>query len=89
MGVHDIYGKCQIKYGPCELKKFSIGDKVPIEDGAYISYEGIVVILHGQFIAEFPDLRTKYGGRLQPLEIVNRVNPIKKAIDGMRARDDR
>lgn len=38
----------QMKNGPCYLEVYEIGDKAPIRDGIYISYEGIIVIIDGK-----------------------------------------
>lgn len=65
MGIYTTYGNVQIKIDNDKksnpLKQYIIRDKVPIDDGVYIGREGIIVIKDHIFIAEFNDMKNKYG----------------------------
>jgi hypothetical protein len=62
MGLYDTFGKVQLKAGDCVLDHYAVGDKVQgIKDGVYIGLEGVVVILKGKLIAEFPYAKDKWG----------------------------
>ena len=92
MGVYDCYGRCQLKVGPCELKVYDVGDKVPISDGIYLDYGGAVVIKDGVFVAEFEDLTDKYGSPIDISDMVDERNPVNQAVkimmgDGERRAD--
>jgi hypothetical protein len=56
MGTYDTYGDVQMKVGDPNFNDYKIGDKTPIPDGAYIAYEGIVVIKDGIFVTVVEDL---------------------------------
>jgi len=85
MGVYDIYGEAeaQLKVGPCILKKYKEGDIVRIRDGAYIAYEGIVVIKNGIFVGLFEDVYNKWGGKMIPSDIIDPQNPINPKVLGI------
>jgi len=76
MGVYDYYGEAQLKVGPCILKSYKEGDKVPIRDGAYIAYEGIVLIEDGIFVGLFEDVYNKWGDKMITSDIIDPQNPI-------------
>lgn len=85
MGVYDTFGDTQIKAGPCAMKHYKIGQSVPLENGVYVAPDGVVVIAGGIFVAEFSDLRDKWGGRLDCDTVLDARHPIKqamRAIDG-------
>lgn len=95
MGMFDTYGNVQLKVGD-ELycQDFTIGDSVNIPDGVYLGYEGAVVIVGGVFVAEFGNLVTKWGSRVDIKPLVDPHSPVVKAIAEMglkptpEARDD-
>ena len=65
MGVYDIYGDVQLKVSENVCCKYhEIGDKVNISDGIYVGYEGVVVVVDGTFVAQFHEIRDKWGGIL-------------------------
>jgi len=70
MGVFDQYGSVQLKVGHRSLKQFNLGDQVQIPDGVYVGHEGVIVIHHQQFIAEYPVVHTKWGTELVPADIL-------------------
>jgi len=78
MGCYDTYGRLemQLKCGECLLNNFAVGDKVDIQDGVYVAYEGVAVVKDGIFIAEFENLTDKWGGKISPEEIIESRNPI-------------
>ena len=80
MGVYDEYSGIQLKVGPCLLDQYSIGDKVPIEDGIYVGGGGIVVINRGVFVRAFEHLLSKWGGVIEPEAVLAPHDYIRKAI---------
>lgn len=78
MGLYDTFGDVQLKVGLNELNHYKIGDSVPIPDGIYIGYEGVVIVVKGTFVAEFTGLMDKWGGQID----VSLDNPITKAVEG-------
>lgn len=81
MGIYDTYGQSQLKVGDVCCHSFKIGDKVRIPDGAYIGYESVVIILRGIFVAEFNNLITKWGDRIDPEEILSGKSEIEKVLN--------
>lgn len=81
MGLYDVYSDVQLKVGPCVCETYEIGDKVPIADGVYVGYEGLVVVIGGYFVAVFEKLTTKWGFELTPGVLLEGRNPI---IEGMK-----
>ena len=72
MGIYDTYWSkdgmysVQLKVGPnLSLHNFDIGDKVDIEDGVYVSFEGVVVIVNNKLAAVFGHLHDKIGTPLK------------------------
>ena len=63
MGVYDIYEGIQLKVGDVTMCTYRIGDKVNIEDGIYVGYEGMVVVKDGIFIAKYRYLTDKWGNK--------------------------
>lgn len=80
MGVYDEYAGLQLKVGPCNLDYYDIGDKVPIEDGIYVAWCGVVVIKEGVFVATFEHLLSKWGGVIETKDILMPHDPISAAI---------
>lgn len=80
MGVYDCYGDAQLKIGPCILKQYNEGDKVPIYDGVYIAYEGAVVIKDGVFVGLFENIYNKWGGTIKTSQVLNPNNPVLRTI---------
>ena len=66
MGMFDDYGTVQLKVGPCEMLSFKPGDEVPIPDGVYVAWGGVVVIHGGRFVGEWTVLTTKWGTEVDP-----------------------
>ena len=65
MGLYDTYGTVQLKVRECDgMQCYRVGDKADLPDGLYAGYGGIVVIVKGKFVAEFPHLFDKWGGQL-------------------------
>ena len=61
MGMFDTFDGADLKVGPRDMAIYKPGDAVPIEDGVYLAWEGIVVIHEGRLIRSFPSLLTKWG----------------------------
>lgn len=70
MGIYDTYGDIQIKVGEVCMRQFDIGDEVDIPDGVYIAPDGIIVIVSGEFVAEFKHAISKWGEILPSEQIV-------------------
>lgn len=85
MGAYDTYGhtQAQIKMGPLEGTSYLIGADVPIPNGIYITYEGIVIIHNGKLLDVFgPNtLRTKWGDNIRPHDILDKYNPVCQVIN--------
>lgn len=68
MGIYDIYGKegAQLKVGPCVQHCYNVGDNVPLPDGVYLAWEGVVVVVEGKLAATFDHLWDKWGRIIFP-----------------------
>ena len=80
MGVYDEYAGLQLKVGPRRLDQYIVGDKVPIEDGVYVAWGGVVVVKGGMFIAAFEHLLTKWGGVIEPEDVLGPHDYITAAV---------
>lgn len=85
MGLYDTYGPThiQIKAGMLSGSDYQIGEQVPIvDDGVYISGEGLVVVKDGKLIATFEEgcLYTKWGDKLIESVVIREHDHIQKAI---------
>jgi len=80
MGMYDTYGNCQLKIGECIGFNYEVGDKVDIADGIYLCNEGAIVIKDGIFVAEFNELISKWGHKIEIEPIVSELNPITQAM---------
>jgi len=82
MGAYDEYGNAQIKLAMgSEPQCYKIGDKVPLEDGVYLDYGTVIVIKDGVFVAEFDELRSKWGDRIDSGGVIAALSPISQAIE--------
>jgi len=85
MGLYDTFGRCQIKAGPCAMGNYEVGEKhVPLADGVYVCYEGIVVIVGGEFVAEFKTLTDKWGIPIDPEAALEARNPVGQMLKKMK-----
>lgn len=86
MGVYNTYGDeicMQMKVAPVRrltLEHFSVGDKVHIPDGAYLGYEGVIIVREGILVAESSTIFDKWGGFLSTKEILDPHNPVSQVI---------
>ena len=80
MGSYDMFEGIQLKAGLCEMHYYRKGDTVPLPDGVYVGYEGVVVILGGCLVTTFETLTDKYGSPYDLYELVNQVNPVAQAV---------
>jgi len=87
MGLFNSYGELEIQLkidkDSLTLKHYSIGEKVSLDDGIYIGFEGAIVIKDGVFIAEFDSLTDKWGNSLSCQEIIGPESPLLKALDAL------
>lgn len=71
MSIFDWYDGVQMKIGDPSFRKYNIGDyinvpdgiggNIPVADGIYIGYEGVIVVLDGKLIVRFDGVYTKWG----------------------------
>jgi hypothetical protein len=61
MSLFNTYGNTQIKVGDLRMAEFQIGDPAEIPDGVYVGLDGVIVVIGGIFVAEFPKLTDKWG----------------------------
>ena len=74
MGTPDSYGdkhiqlKCRNAGSAC-CDHFSIGDRVPLDDGIYLATDGLIVVKDGVFIMGEQDIQDKYGNFISVSDI--------------------
>jgi hypothetical protein len=71
------------------LPVYQVGDKIPlaIYEGVIIGYEGYVVINAGIVVQVGETIYDKWGGLLEPREIINSNNPIVMALSDLELTD--
>lgn len=62
------------------MNTYCVNDKCSLPDGAYVGYEGVVVVLHGIVLAVFETLQDKWGGTLDLHQVLDPDNPIAQAV---------
>jgi len=84
MGLYDCFGEegIQLKAGECQMFDYRVGEDVPLADGVYVAYEGLVVIKSGKLLMTFPEgrLYNKWGSILTEQGVLDSDNPIVQAI---------
>lgn len=75
MGLFDDYAGVQLKIGDADMASFQVGDTVPIPDGVYLGWEGVIVVQEGRLLCAFQEVVTKWG---QPLS----TERVLKALQG-------
>ncbi len=84
MGTYDIFcsSDCtvQLKVGKNNMSCYRVGDSVPISDGVYIGYDGVVVIKDGKLMMVEPVVRSSWGHELSPTDLINSYNPASSAV---------
>jgi len=83
MDDYDTYGRLeiQLKIGYPIMREYEVGDKVPLSDGVYLGYEGIVVVVGGVFVAEFKThLFSKWGNEIDYKKVLDDLSPVIQAI---------
>lgn len=88
MGIFDTYDGAQLKCGDVCMQEYERGDKVDIPDGAYITYEGVVVVENGVLVGTFTEIFTKWGDKMDPVRILDSTNPIVAAMNAMKTEGD-
>ena len=78
MGCYDFVGKeyIQIKLLNCEFIHYNVGDKIDLEDGLYIAYEGYFVVNDGKILITDNKIYDKWGGELTTSELIDKYNPL-------------
>jgi len=88
MGLFDYFGEegIQLKAGECQMFDYHVGEDVPLADGVYVAYEGLVVVKSGKLLMTFPEgfLYNKWGGELYEQGILDADNPIVQTIQNLR-----
>jgi hypothetical protein len=64
-----------------------IGDRVPLEDGVYLSDNGAIVIIDNTYVGYFPHVIDKWGGLLDTGAIIWKENPVVKILAELREGD--
>jgi len=80
---YDYYEGCQIKVGTGTTREFhtyKVGDDVPIPDGVYLAYEGVVVVKDGIFFAQFDSLQHKWGEAIDIKKVLDEYSPVVAAL---------
>ena len=96
MGCYDMFFRdskdtndygIQLKAGECLMHCFTIGSNVgeSFADGAYIGYEGVVVVEKGIVTAISHRIFNKWGGEINPSEILDKQSPIVEAMNRAKA----
>lgn len=75
MGLFDTYGSVQLKIHR-DMDVYQLGDFAQIPDGIYVGHEGVVVVLGGDFVAEFPTLTSKYGDAICPSKVLSKLSEV-------------
>lgn len=82
MGIYNTYGDCQIKIGTIDNLHYQLGDKCDLDSGAYLTYEGIVII-HKPYIIDIiknEKIFDKYGKSVSLRLILDDRNPVVQAV---------
>jgi len=89
MGMFDWYGKIQLKTGPCKLINYKVGDKVEMPDGVYLAQDGVVIILDHKLAATFKHLVDKWGGKIDPEEVISPgISRLRQIYEEERSKDE-
>lgn len=56
------------------MAEFKIGDTVPIADGVYLGWDGVVVIDGGRFLAEFDSITDTHAVRYAAADILDALH---------------
>lgn len=81
MGIFDYVAGMQVKATPDpEMHDYKIGEKVPLQDGAYVCYEGIFIVKEGRVLAASETVFNKWGGQLEPFELLHQTSPVSVSI---------
>ena len=78
MGMFDMVGmdNIQIKSTPVpEMKHYDVNDKIPIDDGLWIGFEGWFVVDEGRVMKVGSNIYDKWGNRLDASTIIRGGNP--------------
>lgn len=63
VGMFDYYDGVQLKIGRRRMTEYRRGDSVLIPDGAYLGYEGIVIVHEGRLVRAYDTVTDKWGRR--------------------------
>lgn len=80
MGLFDTVAGQQVKLVDGSYDCYKVGDAVPYADGCYITYEGSFIVSRGKVVGAARKLYSKWGGEIQPGDILDPGNPIAIAI---------
>ncbi|MFX0200520.1 MAG: hypothetical protein ACFFCW_30750 [Candidatus Hodarchaeota archaeon] len=83
MGCYDFVGKenIQIKLLDCEFIHYNIGDKIALDDGLYLSYEGWFVVDKGNVLITGDKVFSKWGNEIEISDIIEKLNPLYEIIN--------
>jgi len=82
MGCFDTVGKeyIQLKCTECIMAHYEIGDKIPLSEGLYISYEGWLVVKNDKVLMTGTHIYDKWGNVLEPSKIMDINTPVARTI---------
>ncbi len=83
MGIYNTYGDCQIKAGNIDGTHYHIGDKCDLDSGAYLTYEGIVLIRF-HFVTDIiknEEIFDKYGSKVSLRLVLDDRNPVVQTME--------
>jgi len=82
MASFDLYGDIQLKAGEPKRKAYMVGERVPIEDGVYLTPSGMVIIQDGKLLTTFSDLKVidKWGEEIELNETLSARKPVAQAV---------
>jgi hypothetical protein len=78
MASFDLYGDIQLKAGNPKRKAYVVGEKVPVEDGVYVTPHGMVVVRGGKLLTTFDEVKVidKWGTPIGLDEMLSARKPV-------------
>jgi len=84
MGIYDTVSEKHIQIkctpNPC-LHHYFVGEKIPLDDGLYLGFEGWFVVRKGK-VREYGDrVFSKWGDEIKLEDILSRYNIVEQVIE--------
>lgn len=80
MGVFDEVEGIQIKLLDCSMNEYKVGDKIDLDDGCYIGYEGAFIVKEKTIMGVAYALYTKWGDKVKAEDILDSKSPIVRYL---------